>query len=91
VPASQSIYTEDTNVGKGAEIVPGNKIRALAGVGAAGGIVTLLAAFVVDKILSRRRTVRELKLAKVAEDEDDEEKEQRGFEADKRVKVRRGS
>jgi capsular polysaccharide biosynthesis protein len=91
VPASQSIYTEDTNVGKGAEIVPGNKIRALAGVGAAGGIVTLVAAFVVDKILSRRRTVRELKLAKVEEDEDDEEKEKRGFEADKRVKVRRGS
>ena len=69
VPTSQSIYTEDTNVGKGAEVVPGNKIRALAAVGGAGMILTLLFAFVLDKLLSRRKTVAELKLAKVEEDE----------------------
>jgi len=71
VPESQSIYTEDTNVGKGAEIVPGDKIRALAGVGGAGMILTLLTAFALDKLLSRRKTVAELKLAKVEDDEEE--------------------
>lgn len=72
VPESQSIYTEDTNVGKGAEIVPGDKIRALAGVGGAGMILTLLAAFAIDKLLSRRKSVAELKLAKVEDDEEEQ-------------------
>lgn len=88
VPASQAIYTEDTNVGKGAEVVPGNKIRALAGVGGAGGILTLIAAFVIDKLLSRRKVVRELKLAKV---DDDDEKDARPFDPDARGKTRHGS
>lgn len=72
VPPTQAIYTENTNVGKEAEVVPGNKLRALAGVGGAGMILTLLVAFVLDRLLSRRQTVAALKLAAV-EDEADHE------------------
>jgi len=71
VPASQFIYTEDTNVGKGPEVLPGNKIRAMAGVGGAGMILTLLAAFVLDRLLSRRRKVADLKLASVEDGDED--------------------
>jgi hypothetical protein len=70
VPAEQTIYTEDTNVGKSAEPLPGKKIRAVGAVAGAGMLLTLLAAFVVDRLLSRRRTRTELKLAAVEETEE---------------------
>lgn len=63
VPPSQTIYTEESNVGQDAEVLPGNKIRALAGVAGAGGILTLLIAFVLDRLLSRRQVVGDLKVA----------------------------
>jgi hypothetical protein len=69
VPPEQTIYTEDTNVGKGAEPLPGSKIRAVGAVVGAGMLLTLLAAFVVDRLLSRRRTRTELKLASLEERE----------------------
>lgn len=71
VPESQFIYTEATNVGKSAEAVPGNKIRAIAGVGGVGMILTLLFAFGLDRLLSRRQTVAELRLAHVEGDDDE--------------------
>jgi hypothetical protein len=67
VPPEQKIYTEDTNVGKEAEPLPGSKIRAVGAVVGAGMLLTLLAAFVVDRLLTRRRSRTELKLASVEE------------------------
>lgn len=72
VPEPLTIYTEDTNVGKDAEAVPGNKVRALAGVAGAGMILTLLVAFVLDRLLTLRRTVAGPKLAAVEDDDEGE-------------------
>ena len=67
VPPSQSIYTEDTNVGSAAEQIGSGKVRAVGGVTGAGFLLILLVAFALDRLLSRPKAPTEIKLAPVDE------------------------
>lgn len=55
VPERQLIRSRPTSVDERAEVLHGSKLRALAGVGGADVLLTLIAAFVWDRFLRRRR------------------------------------
>lgn len=56
VPERQVIAAREFSVTAEAEVLAGSKIRALAGVGAVGLILTLLAVFSIERMGKRRRT-----------------------------------
>lgn len=58
VPQRQLINADTTSTTKKAEVLPGSRMRALVGVAGVGALVTLLAAFGLDRLLLRRRTRR---------------------------------
>jgi hypothetical protein len=55
VAVNQLIQPTPVNVSSKAEVLPGSKIRALAIIGAVGMLVTLLSAFMLDRVRSKRR------------------------------------
>jgi capsular polysaccharide biosynthesis protein len=63
VPERQIISTQISSTSKEAEVLPGSRIRALAGAGGAGLLLTLLLAFGIDRIATARRLRRERALA----------------------------
>ncbi len=89
VPPSQSIYTEDTNVGSAAEQIGSGKVRAVGGVTGAGFMLILLVAFALDRLLSRPRAVPEIKLARVDEQPEPRRHTQGDDDAGPAIKHRR--
>lgn len=59
VPAEQLMFTNRSSVTRGADVLPGSKLRALIGVAGAGGVLTLLVAFALDRLLLARRQRRD--------------------------------
>ncbi|KQW48834.1 hypothetical protein ASC77_08890 [Nocardioides sp. Root1257] len=55
VPGRQLITASPSNVGTRAEVLPGSKMRALVAVFALGVVITVVLAFVVDRLAAARR------------------------------------
>lgn len=66
-PRRQLIATSASGVSSRAEVLPGSRMRALAGAAGAGLLITLLLAFAVDRLLDRRRRARTARTAEVAQ------------------------
>jgi capsular polysaccharide biosynthesis protein len=68
-PPSQVMYTTSTSVSTTAEVLPGSRVRAMAGAAAGGLVLLLVVIFLIDRVLLRRAASRATSDGEVDEDQ----------------------
>jgi capsular polysaccharide biosynthesis protein len=81
-PPSQVMYTTSTSVSTTAEVLPGSRVRAMAGAAAGGLVLLLVVIFLIDRVLLRRAASRAATDGEVDEDPGGVDEDEGGADED---------